>query len=140
MDERTAKLLIKAIRTLPDREQDRLLAALLGESSAKPSTATRPMMLPDVVFSYPTSLPLPAPVVGAAGQSTMLPVRLPPDLHERLRVWSSGQGFSMASVVRGLVERFLDEQEGTVRARTAAGKAPAARPRTKRPTKPRARG
>jgi hypothetical protein len=40
----------------------------------------------------------------------MLPVRLPPDLHERLRRWSNEHGFSMAAVVRGLVERFLDEQ------------------------------
>jgi hypothetical protein len=47
-----------------------------------------------------------APGAGVA----MLPVRLPPELHERLRRWSNEHGFSMAAVVRGLVERFLDEQ------------------------------
>jgi hypothetical protein len=49
--------------------------------------------------------------VEASGSGVaMLPVRLPPELHERLRRWSNEHGFSMAAVVRGLVERFLDEQ------------------------------
>jgi hypothetical protein len=48
--------------------------------------------------------------VEGSGPVAMLPVRLPPELHERLRRWSNEHGFSMAAVVRGLVERFLDEQ------------------------------
>jgi hypothetical protein len=53
----------------------------------------------------------------------MLPVRLPPELHERLRRWSNEHGFSMAAVVRGLVERFLDEQgKGKPRRRSPAGR------------------
>jgi hypothetical protein len=63
----------------------------------------------------------------------MLPVRLPPELHARLREWCTDQGFSMASVVRGLVERFLDEQEKRPRPRRGGGPA-----RSKRAT--RARG
>lgn len=41
----------------------------------------------------------------------VVPVRLPADLHARLRQWSAEHGFSMATVVRGLVSRFLDGQE-----------------------------
>lgn len=47
-----------------------------------------------------------------AGQDhQVVPVRLPTDLHTRLREWSAEHGFSMATVVRGLVSRFLDGQE-----------------------------
>ena len=42
-------------------------------------------------------------------------VRLPADLHDRLRRWSTTNGFSMAAVARGLIERFLNEQERTAR-------------------------
>jgi predicted DNA-binding protein len=40
----------------------------------------------------------------------MLPVRLTPESHERLRRWSADHGFAMAVVVRGLIERFLEER------------------------------
>jgi hypothetical protein len=47
-----------------------------------------------------------------AGQDhQVVPVRLPTELHTRLREWSAHHGFSMATVVRGLVARFLDGQE-----------------------------
>lgn len=50
--------------------------------------------------------------LGVGGQGhQVVPVRLPAELHARLRTWSSGHGFSMATVVRGLVARFLDGQE-----------------------------
>ena len=42
--------------------------------------------------------------------SRMLPVRLTPASHERLRRWSTDHGFAMAVVVRGLIERFLEER------------------------------
>ena len=38
-------------------------------------------------------------------------VRLPADLHDRFRRWTTTNGFSMAAVARGLIERFLDDQE-----------------------------
>lgn len=44
------------------------------------------------------------------GEHQTVPVRLPTELHARLRTWSSENGFSMATVVRGLVTRFLDQQ------------------------------
>jgi hypothetical protein len=128
MDDRTAKLLTKAIRQLSQREQDQVLTALLREASAEPATFTRPVPPPgDVVFSYPMSVPQPEPPAGGPGPSTMLPVRLPPELHARLREWCAEHGFSMAGVVRGLVERFLDGQAGKTPSRSAK-----ATPRSKR--------
>lgn len=48
----------------------------------------------------------------AGEEHQVVPVRLPTDLHTRLRTWSAEHGFSMATVVRGLVAKFLDGQEG----------------------------
>lgn len=119
MEDRVAKLVLKAVRTLPQRDQDQVLTALfrsaLSEPTpAEPNPSAQPTPPPEVLMlSHQGAFPVPAPTMGASGQSTMLPVRLPPDLHERLRRWSTDQGFSMAGVVRGLVERFLDQQSGT---------------------------
>lgn len=48
--------------------------------------------------------------VGADSQ--MVTLRLPATRHAALRAWCAEHGFSMAAVVRGLVERFLEEQAG----------------------------
>jgi hypothetical protein len=45
------------------------------------------------------------------GAQQMVPVRFPEAQHQRLKDWCATHGFSMAVVVRGLVERFLDDQE-----------------------------
>jgi hypothetical protein len=44
-----------------------------------------------------------------AGDSQLVTIRLPADRHAALRAWCAEHGFTMASVVRGLVERFLEE-------------------------------
>jgi hypothetical protein len=122
VEERAAKLLLKAVRSLPQREQDQVLVALFrcvpeGTEFAPPGTFSRrlpgPSMPPDVVLSHGT------PPIEMTGPVAMLPVRLPPELHERLRRWSTDAGFSMASVVRGLIERFLDEQAARPQRRAA---------------------
>ena len=125
MDDRVSKLLLKAVRGLPQREQDQVLAALIGSALPSPVPAAgRPSPVP-LPHPRPGSAPLPPEMVLLSDPATaaqigtveasgsgvaMLPVRLPPELHERLRRWSNEHGFSMAAVVRGLVERFLDEQ------------------------------
>lgn len=43
--------------------------------------------------------------------SQLVTVRLPTAQHERLRAWCNDHNFTMAAVVRGLIERFLDGQE-----------------------------
>ena len=154
MDERSAKLLLKAVRTLPQRDQDAVLAALLRDHVASPGTVIGPPMRPPgppdvVMLSEAPSMLLP-PGIGSPGPTAMLPVRLPPELHDQLRRWSTDHGFSMAGVVRGLVERFLDQQARASTARPAAGSArkpkastprgrAKATPRTKR-ARPTARG
>ncbi|HEX3787058.1 MAG TPA: hypothetical protein VHW44_04300 [Pseudonocardiaceae bacterium] len=55
------------------------------------------------------------------GDSQVVPVRLPSELHATLRAWSAAHGFSMATIVRGLVTRFLDDQGATPPADEPAG-------------------
>ncbi|MGH3681481.1 MAG: hypothetical protein ACRDT2_14715, partial [Natronosporangium sp.] len=45
-----------------------------------------------------------------SADSQMVTLRLPATRHAALRAWCAEHGFSMAAVVRGLVERFLEEQ------------------------------
>ncbi len=42
--------------------------------------------------------------------SQLVTIRLPAERHAELRDWCSEHGFTMAAVVRGLVERFLEQQ------------------------------
>lgn len=100
-------LLLKAIRSLPQDEQDEVLRSIVGRAFAGPDTPTHGMELfpPDFTVT-------PGPQFDAMKQMTApLLVRLPADLHDRLRRWSTTNGFSMAAVARGLIERFLNEQE-----------------------------
>lgn len=45
------------------------------------------------------------------GPLRTMPVRFPERLYQRLKDWSEQHHFPMAVVVRGVVERFLDEQQ-----------------------------
>jgi hypothetical protein len=45
-----------------------------------------------------------------ASEQQMVPVRFSSDQHAQLRQWCSEHGFSMATVIRGLVSRFLETQ------------------------------
>ena len=106
-------LLLKAIRSLPPDEQDAVMRSLIGRAFAGPgvppsvqrSDALPQLMGPDFTVT-------PGPPFDAVKQMTApLLVRLPADLHDRFRRWSTTNGFSMAAVARGLIERFLNEQE-----------------------------
>lgn len=115
MEERLSKLLMKAIRSLPQREQDQIMVSLLQLRLPDPigmiqRTPPKDIQhsLGELVSSVTGSRP------GEAGRVMMLPVRLPEDLHERLRRWATEHDFSMAGVARGLIERFLDQQERSV--------------------------
>jgi len=46
----------------------------------------------------------------AGVDNQVVTLRLPATRHAALRTWCAEHGFSMAAVVRGLVERFLEEQ------------------------------
>lgn len=132
-------LLLKAIRSLPDDEQEQLLVSLLDRVAAGPAHvagpaqnawlaraaghgATSGVRLGDLLRSLPVELaplglqPMAQPL-GELPQSVaeehglkVLPVRLPTGDYERLRAWSKQHDFSMAVIVRTLVERFLNSQ------------------------------
>jgi hypothetical protein len=58
------------------------------------------------------ALPSPPPAaVGVSGPLRMMPVRFPEQQYQRLKAWCEEHSFPMAVVVRGVVERFLDEQQ-----------------------------
>jgi hypothetical protein len=54
--------------------------------------------------------PSPMPIVASGGEHQTFPVRLPEEQHAALKAWCTEHGFSMATVVRGLVENFLRAQ------------------------------
>ena len=60
--------------------------------------------------------PISGPIAGfpgsrAVADQQMVPGRFPEPLYRRLKEWCADNGFSMPVVVRGLVERFLEEQD-----------------------------
>lgn len=109
----TENLLLKAIRSLPQDEQDEVLRSIIGQAFAAPGTAPA-MHGADVLAASPSVTMVAGPPFDAVKQMTApLLVRLPADLHDRFRRWSTTNGFSMAAVARGLIERFLNDQERT---------------------------
>jgi hypothetical protein len=120
------KLLLKAVRGLPQEEQDRVVEELLdarlvaggtveGLSAGVPGL---PAQLPRQLFLGEPRLELLKGAPGAGESLTVVPARLSSEQHERLKQWCQANGFTMAVVLRGLVARFLDEQ-----ARRAGGPA-----------------
>jgi hypothetical protein len=95
------------LETLPSEERQEIAAWLFAGG---PQPRTGPWFDPtwsmgtEQILSMGT---VPFPV----GENTQLStVRLPTESHTRLREWCSNNGFTMAAVIRGLVERFLEEQ------------------------------
>jgi hypothetical protein len=109
-------LLVKAMQSLSEEEQGQLLDELLARPAAAPHVVglAPPGADPqDVLLSFPRmeelrQLP---PDPAAPNALRVLPVRLPVKDYDRLRAWSREHGYSMAVIVRILVERFLDGQE-----------------------------
>jgi hypothetical protein len=126
MSQDLGQLLLKALNALPPQEQGELLLQLLGRSQPTVSPMTSPMTFPmswaegtdgrEMAEVFAAAQDVRAARRISAGTSSepelkVLPVRLPVADYERLRDWSRSHEFSMAVVVRTLVERFLDEQE-----------------------------
>jgi hypothetical protein len=114
-----SRLMLKAVRSLPAEEQDRLLEAMLEPKLAPwPGPGGPGLPAPDLqapvhrIYGqdprYELTLPPLGPETGGPWQS--VPVRLSTDQHERLKQWCQANGFTMAVVLRGLVARFLDDQ------------------------------
>jgi hypothetical protein len=109
-------LLVSAIGTLPDEQRDLVLTWLLHQRPAiYRHTALRgtPQAGEALQAPWPAEEPLMAGAsmraAGATGQQ-VVPVRFPAEQHAQLREWCAEHGFSMATVIRGLVARFLESQ------------------------------
>jgi hypothetical protein len=108
--DRAARLLLKALDSLTQRDRDLVLRNLLtgrigsvsGRGSSRTHASEASLSFPEAKVGMEITRQVEQPLL----------VRLPADLHARFRRWATSHGFSMASVVRGLVERFLDDQEG----------------------------
>jgi hypothetical protein len=74
---------------------------------AEMPAATRQPISPERIFRL---LPPLASALAAGEESQLVTIRLPAERHTQLRTWCAEHGFTMASVVRGLVERFLEQQ------------------------------
>lgn len=122
MSDRTGELLLKGLRQLSQAEQDEVVAGLLGGLVAGTARPTVPHFPPTTPFTL-TSPSASAEVIDlltrgertgvSAGDTDLkvLPVRLPAADYDRLREWSRAHGFSMAVIIRTLVERFVDGQQ-----------------------------
>jgi len=96
-----------------------LPAAVLGVRAAQPlgvldglGTTVPTTTVPTTTVPT-TAVPTTAVPTTAETALKVLPVRLPVNDYERLRAFSREHGFSMAVIIRTLVERFLDERGGT---------------------------
>jgi hypothetical protein len=110
------RLLVKAVGSLPDAERDQVYAWFLdrGITGSRPGSFAGAGPLPRQLQEVSAALLSLQTVGGLRGaQPTgqqVVPVRFAADQHAALRIWCSEHGFSMATVIRGLVARFLEGQ------------------------------
>jgi len=107
-------LLLKAVRMLPADEQDSVFRMLLDRHATTlpsypgpPHSGIRGPWLPALAEA---GWGLPRTVERGSGTLRMVPVRLSAEQHEELKQWCEANDFSMAVVIRGLVDRFLSAQ------------------------------
>lgn len=109
-----AAVVAKAVNALPVDEREAAIAFLLeqGRAPAGPAGAGGEewVRVGDIRNAARMALPHLVPSSPAHGPLKTIPVRFPEGLYDRLKAWSEANGFPMAVVIRGLVERFLDER------------------------------
>ena len=116
-----AALLFKAAKQLPEDEERALIEYFL-ERGIRPEhlswrqpigEAARPEAARIIRHGGPTERSAMAAHLSEhrvmRGDQVTIPVRLSQAQHQRLKHWCAKHGFPMAVVVRGLIERFLDE-------------------------------
>jgi hypothetical protein len=109
-----AQKLASLLETLEPADRQEVTAWLLGRGTRGwmlRATAHRDLVPgPDVLAGRDLATGL------VSGENSQLvTVRLPAAQHERLREWCTEHTFTMAAVVRGLIERFLDGQQRPAR-------------------------
>jgi ParG len=120
------ELLVTALNALAPADRDQVYAWILrrvplGPPAAWPGDPTRPAVA-DLSWAEASRAELARTLVrqGGPGASSvrasvasgqqMVPVRFSSEQHAQLRQWCAEHGFSMATVIRGLVSRFLEGQ------------------------------
>lgn len=113
-----ADKLVELLETLPPATRQEITVWLLGRTGPLDRTAF--LSSPELRGRTLTGVPGLHPVAthGALGgslpageESQLVTFRLPAERHAELRTWCTEHGFTMAAVVRGLIERFLEEQQ-----------------------------
>jgi hypothetical protein len=94
---------------LPADEQDSVLRMLLDRhgTSWPGQPGLRGPWLPALAEA---GWDLPRTIERGSGTLRMVPVRLSAEQHDELKQWCEANDFSMAVVIRGLVDRFLSAQ------------------------------
>ncbi|MGA8117142.1 MAG: hypothetical protein WCA46_26205 [Actinocatenispora sp.] len=98
------ELVIAAIMTLPEEDRNEALAWLIDRGTHSSMPEHIPPLEPTLVqgaLRRHASL---------HGEHQGILVRLPVEAHGQLREWCEQHNFAMATVIRGLVDRFLDQQ------------------------------
>jgi hypothetical protein len=110
--------LLELLETLPPTTRQEITGWLLGRtvpmdrSSLLASAALRGRNLigPPDLGQEAASHGMLGGSLPVGEESQLVTFRLPAERHAELRAWCTEHGFTMAAVVRGLIERFLEEQ------------------------------
>lgn len=122
-----AQKLVELLETLPAEDRKQITAWLLGLARGQTAlsfSGTPAALAAEAPAGLQPLLPRLASGLPAGEESQLVTIRLPAERHNQLRTWCSEHGFTMASVVRGLVERFLEEQAPPAKAGSAGHPAP----------------
>ncbi|OLB78094.1 MAG: hypothetical protein AUI14_14055 [Actinobacteria bacterium 13_2_20CM_2_71_6] len=103
-----AQRLAELLETVSPEDRQEITAWLLEQGRPARAAAVVGMSWPVSSGEPPSRLTGALPV---GEDSQLVTIRLPAERHARLRAWCSEHEFTMAAVVRGLVERFLEQQE-----------------------------
>jgi hypothetical protein len=104
-------LLVSAVGQLPPEQRDLVFTWLLRQrpALARQWTLGATTLETDELQSLQRAAGRPLRGFAASAQQ-VVPVRFPTEQHAQLREWCAEHGFSMATVIRGLVARFLEGQ------------------------------
>jgi hypothetical protein len=112
-DPTPAELLAKALDAMPTEDRTRVLTWLLNRSFHDAPSVLRQAMVTSLSMAAPTpheATAMLSRTLVRGGEHQVVPIRLPAEQHSQLRDWCQEHGFTMATVVRGLVDRFLEER------------------------------
>jgi hypothetical protein len=102
--------LLALLDTLPEEERRSIVLWLLHRGHASHSGGVNDLTWYGGGAPAAARLRRLASGLPAGEESQLVTIRLPAERHAELRDWCSDHGFTMAAVVRGLVERFLEQQ------------------------------